>query len=333
MLLKLSQAESDILHIRVARNVSFIDELDPVALKAEIAAGRYDICRLKINGQQEQLFNNLDELGIPYQVFAVNYHNIKAAQTPKPYDNDLYSYELCTPEREDLFKELVEKVTGTRSWPEYHSGLFRMFIEKQQERELAVNYFSSFMHHKRPEAYGYFIKYKDEYAGVFMGDAVGDTFYGTLYGILPEYRNLGLSKQIYEFMDHVCAELDLAWFKNDVSIFNIASQRSSVGRDLVPTEIYFNVILFPLLSGSGQPIGEQQVSPGRSVNKQLIRNLYDLTDGSDIGKLWFTEFAAVKNEAVCSYYRYENDKEKWTVGLVHEADILLAAVYVNHLNK
>ena len=141
---------------------------------------------------------------------------------------------------------MLAEILETRFWWEYKSKYLAALIPKEKEEEIATAYFTSFNYTKRKNARCWFLKYHGEYAGIFMGTIEEECFDGTFYGILPAYRGKGLSKKIYQFMDSICHENGLKFFQNDVHFLNLYSQRSAVSQQVVPKEIYFNIVLFSL---------------------------------------------------------------------------------------
>ena len=87
-----------------------------------------------------------------------------------------------------------------------------------------------------------------------MGTISGDVFLGSLYGILPDFRGKGFSKRIYDAMDWICLELGLKFFKNEIHLLNLLSQKSAQSSSLVPTEIQANITFYPLLSNKSQEL-------------------------------------------------------------------------------
>ena len=258
MSLRFSPAESEVLNLKVARGEDFLEEFDPIALTEDIVSENYDIVRLKINGKNTSLFEQLNTCGFPYQVFTVNYQNIKVIEGKMEIDDPEVTCEAYLGENPEMLKEILEKVIGTRSWPEYTSGLMRELVPESRTKALAVSYFSGFYPEKDANARTWLLRYRDKIVGLFMGRIEAETFYGTLYGILPEYRSLGFSKIIYQYMANLCSDLGLKYFKNDIHILNLRSQSSAVGQQVVPKEIYYNIVLYPLFSkDSGQGLSER----------------------------------------------------------------------------
>ena len=247
-LLHLSVKETKITGLTTARSNGVFSTLEPQVLWKEIKEKSLDVCRIKINISEINIFTVLDCFPCPALVYSLNYHNIKiipekTAQIPASIS--------WVPFSENLRDELInclDKIYDTRSWPVFSQGIFSGLMPDATEKKLFIDFFSSFHPAEKENARTYFLKSKEDIVGIFMGSNLGDSFHGSLYGILPEFRGKGLSKIIYSAMDEICKESGLQFFKNEIHLLNVPSQKSAKTSDLVPTEIQANIILYPLLS-------------------------------------------------------------------------------------
>jgi GNAT superfamily N-acetyltransferase len=99
----------------------------------------------------------------------------------------------------------------------------------------------------------------------------GDWMYGIDMGVLPEYRGLGLSKEMYKARNEVCKELSL---KGQI----IAGMTIGYGKvkDQMTIEEYCNALINGKLT-------DPTISPQRSAGFRWIRPLYDYINDPEAG--------------------------------------------------
>lgn len=252
-MLRKSEAESKFFNLEIARGFDFIDKFDPDELSDKIIDNNFDICRIKVNGNNPQLFESLEKLGMPYYMYAINFRNEKTTSQNPQYSGNEVTFEEYRPSNENRLKDMLKEILNTKYWFEYDSPLSRLFLPENLKLDLAIDYYSSFYPDRNKNGRTWFLKHDNNYVGIFMGYVNGQNFEGIFYGILPKYRSLGLSKRIYEAMDWLCHKNNWNRFFNDVNIFNAVSQSSAMKSMLKSTGIYFNVIIYSLFSKSIEP--------------------------------------------------------------------------------
>ncbi|MBN4062029.1 MAG: hypothetical protein COA57_08225 [Flavobacteriales bacterium] len=245
----ISQSESNIYGARFAR-AELPNDFREEQFLEELIENQADICRVKINASASDVFLKLDKLGMPYQLYNINYTNkalINDSMKSESWSSD-YQYELFDGSQGEMMKELVCKAIEKKSWVNYPSAFSKGIITPEKELEATAEFACSFSFTENASARAWLLKYRGNYIGFFMGYEREGFFEGILYGIIPEYAGKGHSKIIYQIMLHICAKNDWKYFVNDVGILNIPSQRSATGQGLVPQEIYFHFEIYSFLS-------------------------------------------------------------------------------------
>jgi len=225
-----------------------VEELEELLELLE--AQKVDVCRLKVNANDKRVFSFLTNLGVPYQLYNMLYTNhVSINELPDAsfvWSAD-YDYELYTPSHADRMRKLVLETIDRKTWVNYDSDLVCDKITDQRELISAQNFACSFYAQNGSKA-SWIMKYRNEDVGFFMGEEVEDGFYGTFFGIHPDYRNMNHSKVAYQMMMYLFKQCGYRYFKNDIGIMNIPSQKTATGQLMVPTDIYFHFELYPFLS-------------------------------------------------------------------------------------
>ncbi len=211
-----------------------------------------DITRIKVNVQDISVFQQLEDLGIPYEIYTINTQFAHQIDAEYPYtakiDSGLYIQEVDAVNME-LFESVIEQIMSTKSWSMFGGELSRHFFTERISRDLEMNYFTSFGNSEHGKAW--LLYDNGTCVGTFMGSEDGDRFYGTLYGILNAYRSNGYSKAIYKFMFHICQENNWNEFVNEIHFQNQNSLNSALHTGMKPIRTFFNLTLFPLLHLEG----------------------------------------------------------------------------------
>jgi len=315
----LSPTESNISGYKIGRSTQHINQLDIAELKKHILDGSFDICRLKINGNQPSLFAQLNTLGIPFEIFTMNYLNEIDIHEYFKY-NPVIPEDFTAEPIQDTnvhpdFEQLLNGILNSKSWFEYESPLLDSLLPQASRKKLALSYYKSFCPAAQTNGRTWILRKDKEPIGLFMGNIAADHFYGVLYGIDEQYRNCGYSKYIYYLMFKECLKLKLNRFVNDVSLFNIASQKSAASSRMIPSNIYYNVTLYPFSQQSDHFI---KISDSDTTALINIENIARVLCGEDwrvknIKSNYF--FSTEKYDSVL--YREVIKKEDFRVLIIH----------------
>ena len=244
-----SATESEVYGLEVYRSkVESCSEL--AGIVEECFAKKVDVCRLKVNANDKEVFAFLDRTGVPYQLYNMLYTNYVAiAGLPEEAFQwpEKYSVRLYQPADSELMSAMVNRIIDRKTWVNYRSDMVADRITDERELLASQSYACSF-HSEDGSRASWFISFEGEEIGYFMGEEDSDGFNGTFYGILPEHRSRQHSKVVYMMMLSICRDRGYNFFKNDIGVMNIPSQKSAASQRMVPTDIYFHFELYPFLS-------------------------------------------------------------------------------------
>lgn len=243
----ISELESKVVGHTIGRYKSNIENLDVLKIEENIKQLKPDICRLKINGSDDMLFDKLKQLNYPYEIYNINYYNIfDLSSVKKKEPPSELSYRQVIEGIEDKdFYIVLSNVLSARSWMEYNTFLTSHIFNENNKREAAIEYYQNFADDSNKASYTGLVYYDKTPIGLFMGYFTEDSFFGNLFGLVESFRNKGLSQYFYYFMYSECKKRNIKYFKNEVNLFNFKSQKSALTQGFLPKEIYYNLSIFP----------------------------------------------------------------------------------------
>jgi hypothetical protein len=250
MLLNFSENESKITGFRIFRNKGYLDFLNQENIVEDVKTKKVDVLRIKVRGDNELLFKNLNEIGYIYDVFTINYFNRgEIFNINNELKNDIFSVRKVLDVKADIgFLSILEDVLNSKSWFEYDSKYMNYLLPDNKKKLLALDYYSSFCSSNNSKGLTRLLLKNEVPVGIFMGYIHEQTYHGMLFGIHSKYRNLGYSKYCYHFMSEECNQLGVKYFQNDVNIFNNISQKSAEKQTITPSSIYYNITIYPFLN-------------------------------------------------------------------------------------
>ncbi|MFT6209726.1 MAG: hypothetical protein ACJAYA_000237 [Bacteroidia bacterium] len=250
-----SEAESKVYNLEFFRaKVEKVEDYS--AFLDVLLAKKVDVLRLKVNANDKQVYSFLDLLGIPYQLYNMLYTNyVGIADLPEEAFQcpPNYTCEEFEPSQIERMRGMVTRTINKKTWVNYNSDLVYNRITDEVELCASQEYGCSFYAEDGSKA-SWIIRYENEDIGFFMGEESEDGFNGTFYGILPEHRNQEHSKVVYMLMLDICRKRGYRFFKNDIGVMNIPSQKSAASQRMTPTNIYFHFELYPMLSVESQSL-------------------------------------------------------------------------------
>lgn len=290
-----SEVESKVYSLEFYRaKVEKVEDLN--SFLDALLANKVDVLRLKVNATDKDVYGFLDRLGVPYQLYNMMYSNhVQIEDLPEEafHTPAKYSCETFDPSKMGRMKDMVVRTINKKTWVNYSSDIIGDRITDELELQASQDYGCSFYAEDGSKA-SWIIRYEEQDIGFFMGQESGEGFYGTFYGILPEHRNHEHSKVVYMMMLDICRQKGYSFFVNDIGVMNIPSQKSASSQRMVPTDIYFHIELYPMLSlgTQNQFVSEEKLDFG-SISEAL--------KGKEICRVLNTDGLA--NSEI---YRFEN---------------------------
>ncbi len=247
MKMYLSELESHYFGLNFGRYDSNIDVLDVKELESSILQSKIDVCRIKVLGSDDKVFNEINELNYPFEIYNVNYYNILDF---KNHNNKLNLdgfevREVIDADDDEDFKVVLRDVISNKTWVEYDSFLTRHLMPEEKRSSLAYEYYKKISRKNDDSRYTGMLYKEKKPIGLFMGYFKENAFFGNLFGIVKEYRQMGYAKYFYSFMYEICKRRNVHLFENEVNIFNFPSQKSAASQNFTPKELYFNFTIYP----------------------------------------------------------------------------------------
>lgn len=243
-----SENESNQLGLRTGR-VRMEELNDLKSFRQEILKQEFDLVKLKINAQNPDVLNVLNNIGFPHFVNSILYRNkiMYAGKTLQALPKG-FSYELYSPAQHDLFKQMLEEIFDHTTGINYTHPFYRLFVSNATEKKMAVSYYLQFNSASSPDKRVWLLKKGRTYIGFVCGQFLPQGFEGIWYGVLPAYRSKGFSALLLDVIEIECRKQSVKAFYNDVQYQNIYSQMNVTKNGAVPIASYLNIFLLPCIS-------------------------------------------------------------------------------------
>ena len=243
-----SENESKQLNLRVGR-ARIESALNVDMLRSQIMELNLDLVKMKVNALQQNIFQQLDQMGFPYFVNSILYRNqIDYTNTTPEILPDGYSYELYTETNRQDFQNMLAEIFDNTTGINYSIPLYRMLVNPDTEKKMAINYYLEFDHSQNSGKAVWLLKEGNEFIGFVCGQFLPNGFEGIWYGVLPKYRTRGLSSLLITIIHIECRKRNVNQFFNDVQYQNIFSQLNVMRNGAVPVGTYLNVFILPAIS-------------------------------------------------------------------------------------
>tara|TARA_Y100000385_G_scaffold66934_1_gene66709 strand:- start:23201 stop:24199 length:999 start_codon:yes stop_codon:yes gene_type:complete len=245
--MKVSREESAMFGVKICRYEGNLVSLDCDQLERDILKFNPDLCRIKVLGNDIELFEKLNSLNYYYDLYNLSYYNSLELNKLGDVERNpnLHIREVVNPIDDEDFNFVLSNLLASRSWVEYDSFLSKNILSEDKKRSASFDFYSSFSKQNDGNSYTGLMYKNDKAIGMFMGLFKGEVFFGNLFGLIDEYRGQGLSKYFYGFMYEICHERGINYFENEVNIFNFSSQQSALSQNFMPTKIYYNITIYP----------------------------------------------------------------------------------------
>jgi predicted acetyltransferase len=260
--------ESSILKVSIGRG-TLAEGWDWMALRKEVLDGRYDFVRLKMPSADEELFEKLEQLGMPYCILSILVRNsiTITAQHELPAIGQRLQFNLFDGSNEAEVKELVKKSYGNRTSVFYHNPYYRNWVSYEDEMEAAAMYAVTFVYAKNPRTPHWLVKKDNQIIGFVLGIVDNNTLEGIMYSVLPEYRGHNYAADIMAYLKSWCWLNNIGCFANHVPLQNLPSLRNIVAQAILPVDSFINITLSCMLSATNQPAQVFTISPPESHQK------------------------------------------------------------------
>lgn len=245
-MLSYSKEESETFGLNIARS-NCIERLFFQQLSQEIFENKYDLCRVKISMSSNEIFNEINKTGIPYNLFSFLVRKSTSTPGTIEYKIPALRFTRYTNQHETDFVSVLNNVIRNSSGINYSNNLYQHLIDKDKMTEASIRYYLSLATYDQ-NAYFYLGYLNEKCAGFCSFRLENNIAEGIYFGVSTEYRNLGLAHEFLTYAKESCFKLGASQFITDTIIQNPNSLYPQMNIGLIPKETFANVVFFPFLS-------------------------------------------------------------------------------------
>jgi hypothetical protein len=244
----LSESESNFLGIRVGRT-DVNDLIDPIAIQQQIIDLNLDLCRIKLPGNHPDLLTQLEKLAFPYFLLNINQAYEFYSEGNLPVEKEISFHEVKTEIEKEILAQTVRQCFEGEQGTYFTNPLMQNFISRQAEMEAMVGYVLTST--TTPGHWARIVRYRNEVAGFVLYQVNAETALGELFGVIPEYRKLGLSRDIGAFVMNTFSGKKII---NHIKLQNKPSIKTHLRLGFEPGQLILNVHVVSLLSVQGKSL-------------------------------------------------------------------------------
>lgn len=321
--LSLSETESRIFGLKVGRSER-LDSFDENLLLKDIIEREFDICRIKTDAANKNIFKQLDYIGIPYHLYNVLSQSGKITGPEdliNPGESKL-SGEVYDGSQKETLYQLVGSAVSEDTGVNFFNFYFENCLPLQKRVEAAQQYAHAFIHSQNPGKTGWIFKYREEYVGfclLLIEKTFGDLVF---FGVGDKFRGLGFSREIQKYALDFCYRNKIAYMGGDIAIQNVGSLKSVLNVGGSQRKSYFNFILTPFFSHSAIPAKEFSFRPVKKPLEEMVSII--LEEVEDFKKRKIT---SIKIKETGSLICGKDYLIKITIPVDGENQLVLARVY------
>lgn len=249
-----SKYESELFELNFGRGD--VDSIDSKELFSTIVQGNYDICRIKVKANSDDIIENIEKIGFPFYfsgaitTYKIDFSN----QSYKPYRDPKITFEPYDGEKHELFQKLLTEVFSDYPLSYYTVPVISKLISLEKQQLGVSSYFAD-THFNNSNRLAWFVKYEEEYVGILTTRTWDNLKHGegTLSGVIPKYRNSGLFLDIISFIQNYCIENKIKWGHTGARLHEIASHKFFTKQGMYVENGYLVFYISSLLSKSEKP--------------------------------------------------------------------------------
>lgn len=276
-----SEGESQACGLRIGRT-GVLRAFEPDALSAEIADLRLDVCRLKVDMNDTELYRRLERLCMPMEYYSILVKQyIELGQSHIDHVPGL-RFELYRSEQAGLLRSMLTDILGSNTATYYNNSLYAALFDQQQLNEGFIRYYLGFDHDRNPDKY-LFIAFDGETpVGFVCTDVYGDHAEPVMFGVVPDRRSRNHAIEIVRFAQHSAATiLGCRTLSTNTVILNARSLNTTLQTGMKITGTIANVILYPLLS-----LGLETGTQIHSDAAGLVPALLEASGAAGVNRDW-----------------------------------------------
>jgi hypothetical protein len=221
-----SDKESLLFNVKFGRYEGVLT--DPIALRDEIIQGGYDFVRVKLLNPGDDLFIQLNRIGLPYHLLDIH----------RLYTLDITTYNVPPLELPDMkfipvtaANASVLKQLIADTYTEWPMGFFRNeMLEQVFPRHLQIENFAAYIATNyldvsgNPSRRSWVIQLNGDTIGCAATDFKGQDSYTPYIGLLPQYRKKHLFTNIARYLQQTMKDSGVRYTTGSARLHNLASQ-------------------------------------------------------------------------------------------------------------
>jgi hypothetical protein len=325
-MIQLSPIESKIYNLKVGR--IDLNSINSSALLDEILFHQLDVCRVKINSENDDLITQLENLGLPYFLsgslvrFKIDFRRHKVP--PFRYNSEFELYDGS--QRKDL-EYLLANTFDEYPTTFYSIPYLNKIISKEEELKTLIEYFTET--HKSSDRKIWLVKLNGKYGGLLAAKYWEDSCDAILAGVIPEFRHGALFLDIVRYIQKHCVDNKIPWGYTGARLHEVVSQKFFTRESMKvhKTELIFHVTSF--LSKSVIPPITQTLSPALMSIEHIIAEVMKHSDGAKMKKQRFHWYdnSSFENTELKLSFPIMNNTETMIVAQVFSSTKLIGVGY------
>jgi hypothetical protein len=273
-----SEQESDLAQIRIGRT-NVLESFEPNILLDEMFDLRLDLCRLKVDISNPNIYNLLDDINLPKSnhSFLIE-QKIELNKIEKGFEVDIDIQEYDSSKKEALL-DVIKQIQNSDTFNIYYQNdIMEKLIPNTILNEIIADYQTTFDNNINKNK-NCFLAYKDEkIIGFCTIDTSNNFGEGILVGIVPEYRSLDLFKNFVRTQINYSKKIGCESYICKTIAFNSRSLNTTLKQGMKINRIIMNVNIFPLINYEAKNI--QVKSTRNKILIDIIEKIYLHTNRS-----------------------------------------------------
>ena len=229
-----SEQESSISGLRIGRT-DILKNFDYLKLVDEIFDLKLDVCRLKIDLSNPEIYILLNKLNFPFHTYSfIIEQKLDLKFIDKPFDLEIDIQEYRVEKKEELL-QLIRKIQQAEKFNVYYENeWFNSLFPENVLNEIIADYQTTFDNSINKNRHC-FLAYDEQkligYCTLTTNETFGDA---VLVGIIPEYRSKNIFKDLIRVQINKSKEVGCEYYYIKTIAFNSRSLNTSLKQNMAP---------------------------------------------------------------------------------------------------
>lgn len=274
-----SEQESNKSNLRIGRT-DILKTFNPESLIREIIDLKLDICRLKVDISNPEIFQLLEQINFPianHSFLIEQKIDLESIENDFNFDKDIEIIEYDLSKKNELL-QIIKKIQDSDIFNIYYKNeIIEKLIPNNILNEVIAEYQTTFDSNIDKNKYC-FLAYKDKTLIGFCTLGLNDTFgEGILVGIIPEFRSNDLFKNLVKIQIKKSKELGRKYYMVKTIAFNSRSLNTTIKQGLKVNRTILNLNIMPLLNYKCNNLMILANAHNfLNILSEIIKNLFDV---------------------------------------------------------